>query len=345
MPERWRVNGIVPFGNLIDIGFISVGFFFTLSGYILSVVYLQPRRDLNPRKFWIARFARIYPLFAASLLLDVPNVFLYRLGKYGLKMALAKTSVTLAGNLLMLQVWFLKLRFLNAPVWSLGVESFFYFLFPFLGWRLWKASARGAIWGSILLYAAGMALVGLGRYIGLTDGMIEFTPVFHLHELFIGVLLAKWHSHALESQKRQEILTRIAPWIALASLCLFIFAVYNFHRVPELFFRCGLLLPVYVLAIVAFATGNRWLEAVFAIPALVVLGEASYALYLIHVPIAHYFALSGLKKAWSYPVYLGLCLGLSLASFYLFENPARQAILRWAHSRSKETTMVASIAQ
>jgi len=118
----------------------------------LSTVYLQSEKPLDRRRFWIARFARIYPLFAVSLLLDLPHVFIFRLAKYGLEGALWKTTVTLAGNLVMLQAWILDLRFLNPPVWSLAVETIFYLPFPFIGWRLWKASPRAAVFGSFLLY-------------------------------------------------------------------------------------------------------------------------------------------------------------------------------------------------
>src|ERR1700712_5707681 len=53
----------------ISLGYASVSFFFFLSGYILAVAYLRTGRDLRMRKrFYVARFARIYPLFALTLL-------------------------------------------------------------------------------------------------------------------------------------------------------------------------------------------------------------------------------------------------------------------------------------
>jgi peptidoglycan/LPS O-acetylase OafA/YrhL len=345
-PLPLRVNGVLPIGNFINISFISVGFFFTLSGYILSSVYLRAGRPVEPKRFWIARFARIYPLFAVSLLLDLPYIFLFRLAKYGLKAALWKTAVTLAGNLVMLQSWILQLRFLNTPVWSLGVETIFYLAFPFIGWRLWKASPRAAVWGSVLLYFSGMALVAAGTRLHLNPDVIKFNPIFHMHEFLIGILVARWHLQKLEHAPAKNTLKRLAPWMAVLALAIFVVAIYQFTRIPQLYLRDGLLLPAYVLAIIAFGTGNRWLDAAFSIPALVVLGEASYGLYLIHQPIAHYFGFAGLTQSlWIYPIYLALTVALSVVGFYLFENRARQAILHWAHTRSKETTMTAAIAQ
>jgi len=345
-PLALRVNGALPIGNFINISFISVGFFFTLSGYILSAVYLQSEKPLDRRRFWIARFARIYPLFAVSLLIDLPYVIQFRVAKYGLKLALLKTSVTLAGNLVMLQAWIIKLRFLNTPVWSLGVETFFYIVFPFIGWRLWKASSRAAVWGSLLLYLAGMALVWAAIRLNFQDGTIKFSPLFHLHEFLIGVLVARWHSLKLSIARTSHRLTVLAPWIAAVALAFFVAAIYAFPMINEYYLRDGLLLPAYVLAILAFATGNRNIDAVFSLPWLVVLGEASYGLYLIHQPIWHYAMIARISdKLWIYPVYLVLAIGLSVVGFCFFENRARQAILHWAHTRSKESTMTASIAQ
>ena len=344
-PLPLRVNRALPFGNFINISFISVGFFFTLSGYILSVVYLQPQRPLDRKRFWIARFARIYPLFAVSLLLDVPNVLIFRVAKYGVKAALLKTAVTLAGNLVMLQSWFLKLRFLNPPVWSLGVETVFYILFPFIGYRLWKATPRMAVLGSFLLYLLGMTLVAIAIRLRIDPNVVEFNPIFHLHEFLIGVFVARWHGTKLRHEGTRHRLRLLAPWMAAVALLLFIAAIYAFPRIPELYLRDGLLLPAYILAILAFSSDNRALDALFSLPALVVLGEASYGLYLIHQPIANYFVLAGLKALWIYPIYLAVAVALSVVGFYLFEIKARQVILHWAHTRSKETNMVASIAQ
>lgn len=98
--------------------------------------------------------------------------------------------------------------------------------------------------------------------------------------------------------------------------------------------------------IVAFGSGNDLIDRIFSVCWLVVLGEASYGLYLIHFPINKYWEKVGLSEhLWLYPVYLGMAVGISVLSFYYFETPARQWILRRAHSHSKETLMASSAAQ
>src|SRR5260370_22071938 len=91
---RIYLPSIRPEGTLwrfIQLGWASVTFFFLLSGYILSVVYLCREGPVAPRSFFRARFARVYPLFLLTLVLDTPNLFLKRLAAFGLKIAALKT--------------------------------------------------------------------------------------------------------------------------------------------------------------------------------------------------------------------------------------------------------------
>ncbi len=106
----------------------------------------------------------------------------------------------------------------------------------------------------------------------------------------------------------------------------------------------GLLAPVlggFIWAISARPTAlSRWLCASW----LVALGNASYAIYLIHMPILLLFMKLGWVSGGWYPVYLALCVGLSLLSFFYFETPVRQWLLHRFHSRSLETIEMASSA-
>src|SRR5215831_18077180 len=70
-----RVEGMLTGGpwwyqNFAGIGYIGVNFFFVLSGFIL--VYTYDAADIAPRRFWQARFARIYPAYVFSLVVTAP---------------------------------------------------------------------------------------------------------------------------------------------------------------------------------------------------------------------------------------------------------------------------------
>lgn len=59
-------------------------------------------------------------------------------------------------------------------------------------------------------------------------------------------------------------------------------------------------------------------------PILVRLGEASYALYLLHIPVFYLFKDLGLSgNFFAYAAYLGGLIGLSIATYSYVERPLR----------------------
>ncbi len=83
-------------GNLLGrmlISFtFSVSFFYLLSGYVLAMVYLRDGKAVNAKKFFAARFARIYPLYFVILVLDSPEVWLAEVQRHGVMTGLFKTA-------------------------------------------------------------------------------------------------------------------------------------------------------------------------------------------------------------------------------------------------------------
>src|SRR5579859_879943 len=146
--------------GIISLAFpVSASFFFFLSGYVLSFVYLNNAKTLDKREFAAARFARLYPLYFVVLVLDTPELLVPEIHRYGVKVGLTKTAGILAANVAMLQAWKgSRLLRINMPSWSLCVEAFFYLCFPLLGALLWKL--RGArLWmTAVAFFVAGQAL-------------------------------------------------------------------------------------------------------------------------------------------------------------------------------------------
>ena len=56
-------------------------------------------------------------------------------------------------------------------------------------------------------------------------------------------------------------------------------------RIPYPILHNGLLVPAFVLLILTLASGRGPLAALLATRPLVALGEASYSLYILHVPL------------------------------------------------------------
>src|SRR5260370_21844619 len=121
------------FQKLSSIGYVGVSFFFVLSGFIL--VYTYGGRPMILKNFWRARFARIYPAYAFSLLVTAPFFFYAALSMNIPFFVWAKAHLKLASALVLslLQAWVPPAALTwNAVAWSLSVEAFFYVLFPFL---------------------------------------------------------------------------------------------------------------------------------------------------------------------------------------------------------------------
>ena len=93
-------------------GYISVSFFLLLSGFILTYNYADRAQKgaLTARSFWSARFSRLYPVYAFSLLLSLgmltQEVAAHTRFDFGLGLVLTP---------LLLQGWHPLTNFWNTP--------------------------------------------------------------------------------------------------------------------------------------------------------------------------------------------------------------------------------------
>ena len=109
----------------------AVTFFFVLSGFILTWVYHERIATIGTWKFYLARFARVWPLHVAcfALFVWVNWYFAYE------NLFVADQAWQIASNLTLTQSWVpiekWAMRF-NGPSWSISTELGFYLLFPLL---------------------------------------------------------------------------------------------------------------------------------------------------------------------------------------------------------------------
>ena len=339
----------IPKGSLaerfVSAGFVSVEFFFLLSGFILAGAYLDKGRPIVARSFYLARFARIYPLFILSVLADTPFVILARSGAYGLKVAAGRVAALVSVSVVMMQMWLPVLKIVNIPSWSLSIESFFYLVFPILGILLYRLGRRAVVGMMLALYVSSVAL-SRHMEIAYPDhryglDLLSYTAIFS-----IGVLTARWDF--LRRKDTSQPVSNRNSWLVLF-LCAasFLGLVYLSPRIKELNLNLGLLLaPVFAATVWALASTQTVLRRLLSVQWLVVLGEASYGLYLLHVPVLHclqHFHLAG--SPIYYPLYLSLSIGLSIFSFYCIEIPSRHWIKKRFHFVNRESLEVSSDAQ
>jgi peptidoglycan/LPS O-acetylase OafA/YrhL len=306
---------------------------------VLSFVYLHNAQILDKSNFFAARFARLYPLYFVVLVLDTPELLVTEAQRYGMKIGLTKTAEIFAANAVMLQVWKgSRLLRINLPSWSLCVEAFFYVCFPLLGVLFWKL--RGArLWMTALaLYAGGQTLVW-GMRPHLSVQMVLTLPPLHLSTFALGILLARWQTlQQAQMDKAQVQVWQVSTVLGLSAAGLLgSVLLIPFFGVPAPY-NNGLLAPIFAGFVWALSVisspFSRWLCGRW----LVALGNASYALYLIHMPILSVFLHFRWVTHAFYPVYLALCVGLSLLCFRYFETPARLWLLERFRTRLVRNT-------
>ena len=335
-------DALPNFGSrFLSLGFVSVSFFFLLSGYILAIVYLRREKPLNNRKFFIARFARIYPLFFITLLMDLPFAFrgLTRLSSF--HHALLKVPLNFVVETLMLHAWLVKFAGINFPNWSLSAEALFYLSFPFIGPTLWRLRGRARWTTSLLLFVGGQALIFV-CFLFFDLSHLERIPLLHLSTFALGILLASWQFDPLRETPR-----RWQAYMALAAAAVATVAVVEISpRVPVHNLADGILAPIFMVLIWALSGSPTVFSRLLSAPWLVVLGEASFGLYLLHIPVLHIFeSVHSIAQPWAYALYLALTITLSVLSFYFVEAPLRRWILASFDQRSRESMEAASIAQ
>lgn len=320
-------------------GYVGVSLFFVLSGFILAYTYFEhSERPPDAREFYLARIARIYPVYLVGLLVALP---------FGLRQLAATATLggkgalaaALGSEVLLLQGWYPETACgLNCPGWSLSVEVFFYALFPLLGFLFYRSlRAHLALVAPLTLLALlGPVLYHVVQPDGLTHvdpathtflvGLVKYNPLLHLPEFMLGIVVAALHF--AWAGRRGWWSDPLLPG-ALIGLALF-----NGPRLPHLVLHNGLLAPVFGWLILALARPTSLVSRALAWRPVVLLGEASYSLYIVHMPLWMWYSALGkrvvseARLGLTFPIYLGVCLAVSLLLYQTVELPARRALRR-----------------
>lgn len=173
--------------RIVFAGPTGVGFFFVLSGFVLT--WSRHPTDSSSH-FYRRRFARIYP---NHVLVWAGWIATYLVIGYSVS-AGASSAI-----LLLVQSWVPGRAFvagMDTPSWSLACEAFFYLLFPILIVALTRLSSRGRRVAMAVAAGAPFLLVGVNAVAARhlpADASVFFVynfPLARLPEFLLGVLLA-----------------------------------------------------------------------------------------------------------------------------------------------------------
>jgi peptidoglycan/LPS O-acetylase OafA/YrhL len=314
----------ILYQTLFRQGYCGVSFFYILSGFILSHAYGDRlmRGTVGLRSYFLSRICRIAPLHWTMSLLFI--------GWLALARDLPQPG-TLLLNLTLLHAWAPDANThyaLNGPSWSLSDELFFYAAFPWLC----RTRTRPMIWclGAAVLLVLTAAIV-IDAIHPLYSPTIEWAfyvaPPVRLIEFVTGMLVYR-------AYRRNYGGTIAGTAAEIFTIAMVIAAMIDFSLIAlPMPFRWQLAyLPVMALLLLVFAHGQGAISHALRHPYMILLGEASFALYLTHRPVITLAQrlwggdpVNDLSMSLSLPP---LCVALSLAVFLYFERPLLRRLRR-----------------
>ncbi len=331
-----------PFLYMVGYGESAVAFFFILSGFILTYVYTDKDHKLKVpfRTFAVARFARLYPVYILGLLLDLPRGISYFLNTYDFQAALVKIGVSLGAYITMVQAWHDRVAITwNSPAWSLSNEFFFYLVFPLLLVPIMRA--KKYLLPFVILYLLPIVIYFTSAKVFHVDFNEATTAVFwrslpaiRVTEFIIGMFLGKLFitenrfSNYIKSNAK---LMGYVFWLILSVSLAFIAIRTSF---PRGIFSNVFLLPCFAMMIILLATVKVPFAGIFSNKPMVLLGNASFSLYIVHQPVYEYISAMlkgfGLQHSFLFlALYLILVILFSILLYKYFESPCQ----RWLREK------------
>lgn len=321
--------------------FLSVSTFFTLSGFLITVLLLDEfaaHGRIARRAFWARRFRRLLPASLLAILGIVVACALF---------ADASQLARLRGDVIACLAYVANWRFIftgdsyaaifasKSPMqhfWSLAIEEQFYLLYPLLLAGV-LAVARGsrrvvaAVFGVMIALSVTVGIVLLAH--GSSLDRLYYGTDIRGAELLVGALLALWwvdHRSIGDHVGRRALLVGGAVGLVVM-LVLWRFA----QRDNLVWYRGGLPLYAVLTALVVLAAvqASGPARRVLAFRPLVLLGLISYGAYLIHWPVFVFINEgTGLAPLPLFALRIAVTLSLATMSYLLIEQPIRSRRLR-----------------
>lgn len=297
--------------------YIALGTFFALSGFLLTLAYLDgPWNGAKLGRYLAARAARIGPLYYLSLLVVAPIVW-DQIQRPGLGGVWDRAGI-LFGYLFLLQGW---VRFpvdWNTPAWSLSCELFYYLCLPLIAVLLRRRPERAIF--PLLILAFGYP--ALARAL---DVPAAIKVSVYLGDFVVGMACAGIYTRAGLSGRsltgRGYLLYIPAGLLACALLILG-------QSLPWLAFDEAMRLANAGI-VLGLAFGGGAIDRLLSSRIAVTGGAASFAAYILHIPVLWWFRrlLDGVfPDIAAGALYMSVVAIVALAAYRWVEVPANAAI-------------------
>ena len=325
LPTALIEHGYHALGTFFLNGSLAVALFFLLSGFILSYTYQgQLQKPSGFRRFWEARFARIWPVYAASLLFTS-----------AVSLSFPKPSWILP-TLLMVQAWdpvhYAMWGAWNFVCWTISAEAFFYLCFPWIQILIERLTTRRLLLlcGVLLTLIVGLNLsafvLGYGSYIWWLD--IFPRPLLRLPEFVVGMTMGCYFLQrraASPSEATRPLLVAPGIWTYATIAAMVALMCRNSSH------WTSLITVTFAALIFGLAAEETWFSRFLSTRLMILGGGISYSVYLMQDPVKDLVKViavashvdSSLFRAAAMVV---LLLGMSYGTFTLIEVPARDRL-------------------
>lgn len=314
-------------------GYLWVGFFFILSGFIISYSQGKKKEKDTPSHFLLKRFARIYPVhllmlaffyfyFNNTWIMDQQNSIIYN---FLLMQSFIPVAHTYWGY--------------NAVSWSISTEAFFYVSFLFLSLLKPKYLLS-------LFLMLTFTLVASHLYeFESRDFMVwsyYINPISRSVDFIAGILL--YHLYEYSKDKKIAAILRGTTAEVASILIMVVFMAIAIKTQFTKSFRYDLyyIIPMSLI-IFTFALSEGAISKFLSHRALIILGESSFCLYMTHqlfISIAINKLIGSPETASTgrflllMPAMLAMAIMLSLLIHMIYEKPVAKLIVSLTRSKS-----------
>jgi len=295
-------------------GQFGVMIFFMLSGFLMSYLYLsKPFSGNAVGRYLIARLARIMPLFFAVVGVSFG---LQQLGIKGVFFEITDWQQVLQHVLFVSGV---------NVLWTIPPEVQFYGVFVFLWWLASKSLL--GLWVFLIacfgaIYVAGFPLLILPWF----DSIVGLQLIQSLPYFFVGVLFGKLYG-VWTPPKRLMNHGFILAFLLVPLLYPKIYTLMwpEGHGLWKDVDVLMVISAVFFMLVFLVPAGNRLLSNVLGD----FLGKVSFSLYLLHLPVLHFFETFAKSAPLAYfPLFLLSALLVAYLSYVLLECPSRGLVRR-----------------
>jgi peptidoglycan/LPS O-acetylase OafA/YrhL len=316
------------------LAYFGISLFFVLSGFVMEYNYVDRIAAGGWRpifNFFVARFARLYPLYFA--------VLVYTIWLTGSQLYLDRPDIVLS-HLLLAQSWIGSIRAYAPVTWTISTEWFFYIAFVVAACAV--VAIRRPLPALIVVTTAGVIGVGVAMMfqariiafiityvpvlldrgdlsINQADWLEYYSPLTRLPEFFIGVLCGRVY---------QFKAGKVGALAAVAALgwCVFIIGWGELLPAPFSAMLPNIIYAPALAIILLYCCQGNPLSVIMSFALIQLAGEISYSVYLtqgfIIGRVAQYFTGLG---ALTLATVLAVTL-VSIATWLLIERPSRWAL-------------------